>query len=1119
MAIARATLSVVTIVAALLLYAFGPGECIRSSAQTTTPATIQPQAYFTEPALSPDRKEIAFVSGGDIWTVPSTGGVAALLVSHAANEARPLYSPDGKELAFVSSRTGNGDIYVITLATGDLRRITYDDAFDSLDGWSRDGRWLYFSSPSRDIGGLNDLFRVSSAGGTPMQVSADRYTNEFFCAPSPDGTAVAFTARGISSGQWWRKGRSHLDEAEIWLLSSFDSGSGSYQRLTDEVNAKEMWPMWNADGRTLFYVSDRADNGNRNGVQNFWSLSPAKPGARRITNFTTGRVLWPSISYDGREIVFEHDFRIWKLDTESGKAAEVEIIRRGASAGPAVEHVRLSDQIVELQLSPDGKKVAFVVRGEVFAASAADGGDAARVSNSSADEYQIAWAPDSRRLVYVSDRDSTPHLFLYDFNTTTETQLTRDAADDSTPRFSPDGKSIGFIRGAKELRVIDVASKNERVIASGPFERPPIIADRPFVWSPDSKWIAYIATGINQFKNANVVPVETGTGRPVSFLANVFSNSVTWSPDGTFLLFDTGQRTESFQLARVDLIPRTPRFREDQFRDLFKEETPRNVTPATREPRTPPAEPAPASSPSPAASPAATAAASPEEKKPATKAVQVVFDDIRRRLTLVPVGVDLNFQTISPDGKWVAMIASAENQNNIYVYSLDELSREPAVAKQLTSTAGFKSWAQFSPDNKEIFYIENGRIAAVNLEGRSRQIAVTAEMDIDFSREKLEVFHQAWSLLRDNFYDPNFHGVDWQSVRGQYEPLIAGARTSDELRRLLQLMVGELNASHLGAAAPPSATPATTGRLGLRFDRREYESSGRLKITEVIALSPAAVAGNIKTGDYLLAVDGRQIDGRTNLDELLSYKTNRRVALTVASSPTGTDKREVVVRPVNAATERALLYRQWVERNREYVTRISSGRLGYVHMFDMGSGSLNQLYVDLDAENHGREGVVIDIRNNNGGFVNVYAIDVLARRGYLTMTLRGLNGAPARTVLGQRALDRPTILVTNQHSLSDAEDFTEGYRTLKLGQVVGEPTAGWIIYTWNQGLIDGTALRLPRMRITANDGSDMERNPRPVDITVTRPIGETLTGKDSQLDVAVRELLKQLGPKRSTSAP
>jgi Tol biopolymer transport system component/C-terminal processing protease CtpA/Prc len=1078
----------------------------------TATEAITPQAYFTEPSLSPDRKEIAFVSGGDIWTVPATGGTASLLVSHTANEARPFYSPDGRQLAFISSRTGNGDIYILTLATGDLRRLTFDDGFDQLDGWSRDGRWIYFSSTSRDVGGLNDIFRVSVSGGTPMQLSADRYTNEFFSAPSPDGATVAFSARGIASGQWWRKGRSHIDESEIWLLRLFDNGAGTYERVTEAGVGKELWPMWSADGRNLFFVSDRGETAIKNaGPQNIWTTTPGRTGARRVSSFTDGRVLWPSISYDGREIVFEHNFRIWKLDTDTGKTAEVSIQRRGASAGPAIDHLRLSDQISEMQLSPDGKKVAFVIRGEVFAASATDGGDAARVSTSAAEEYQVDWSPDSRRLAYVSDRDGIPHLFVYDFNTNTESQLTRDAADDSSPDFSPDGKSLAFLRGAKELRVMDLADRKERVVVSGVFERPPIISDRPFTWSPDSKWLAYVPVGESQFKNVNLVQVENGTGKPASFLANVFSNTLSWSPDGTFILFDTGQRTESTQLARVDLIPRTPRFREDQFRDLFREETPRNITPGGPAPS--PA-PSPAATPSPEASPASSPAVKTDDKK---KPVQVVFDDIRRRLSLLPVGVDLNYQTISPDGKWVAMVATTANQSNIYLYSLDELSREPPVAKQLTSTAGFKSALQFTPDSKELFFLENGRIGAVNLEGRSRSLAVTGEMDVDFSREKLEVFHQAWSYLRDNFYDPNYHGANWESVRTEYEPLIAGARTPDEVRRLLQLMIGELNASHLGAGAPGNANTATTGRLGLRFDRPEYEQNGRLRITEVIPLSPAALPGNINVGDYLLSVDGRTIDRNTNLDEVLSYKTGRRVSITVSSAADGSSKREVALRPINGATERALLYRAWVERNRDYVSKASGGRLGYVHMFDMGSGSLAQLYIDLDVENQAKDGVVIDVRNNSGGFVNVYAIDVLARRGYLTMTLRGQGGAPARTVLGQRSLDRPTILVTNQHSLSDAEDFTEGYRTLKLGKVVGEPTAGWIIYTWNQSLIDGTNFRLPRMKITANDGTDMERNPRPVDIEVTRPIGETLTGKDSQLDTAVKELLKLLGPTRASS--
>jgi len=449
-------------------------------AQERAVAVSEALPYFTEPALSPDRAEIAFVSGGDIWTVTSAGGAARLLVSHPANDSRPLYSPDGKQLAFTSNRTGGGDIYVLTLDTGDLRRLTFDDAFDQLDAWARDGRWLYFSSTSRDVAGMNDLFRISPVGGTPMQVSADRYTNEYFCAPAPasSGDKLAFTARGIASGQWWRKGHSHIDEAEIWILRGFEGGQETYERVT-QGGAKEIWPMWGADGQTLYYVSDRAEAKNPNGAQNIWmAKTDGRAEYQRVTNFTDGRVLWPNISYDGREIVFERNFRIWKLDTETRKSIELTITRRGTPAGFAIEHVRLSDQIQELALAPDGKKVAFVVRGEVFAASAADGGDAARVTNSPADEYQIAWSPDSRKLVYVSDRDGPPHLFQYDFGTNVETQLTSDTADDSTPRFSPDGKRLAFQRGAKELRVLDVITKVDRVLATGGLERPPIISDR-----------------------------------------------------------------------------------------------------------------------------------------------------------------------------------------------------------------------------------------------------------------------------------------------------------------------------------------------------------------------------------------------------------------------------------------------------------------------------------------------------------------------------------------------------------------------------------------------------------------------------------------------------------------
>ena len=1048
------------------------------------------QPSFAEPGLSPDGREIAFVSAGDIWTVPAGGGEARLLVAHGAAESRPVYAPDGRRLAFVSTRTGGGDIYILDFASGAMRRLTFDDGLEQLDGWSRDGQWIYFSSTSRDIAGMNDIYRVRATGGTPMAVSDDRYLNEFSGAISPDGRTLAFSARGNSSGQWWRRGHSHLDMSELWTLSlGNDGAAGTYTQLTERTG-KSSWPMWSADGRTLYFMSDR------DGAENLWMRPAAAGGAdRRMTNFKGGRLLWPTISQDGRRIAFEREFGIWTIDlSANGEAAEpkaVAISRRGALTSPDAERLRSTSQFRELALSPDGRKIAFVSRGDIFAAGARDGGDAVRVTATSAIESSPVWSPDSRSIAYVSTREGEPRIYLYDFTTNADRPLTAGGGDRG-PAFSPDGKKLAFVRNRRELRVIDVTAKDgaDTKLSEGLFGD--ALDTGGASWSPDGRWLAILAVGTKGFTNVQLVPAAGGALRPASFVSNVFANTISWGRDGTFLLFDTRQRTENGQLARVDLVPRTPRFREDQFRDLF----------------TPPARPAPAE-PKPAA-PADPPAADPKTAKPdPPKPVDPVFEDIRRRIALLPTGVDVLSHAVSPDGKSVVLIAGAEGQQNLYLYPLDELAPD-RVARQLTTTASAKADPQFSPDGREIFYLDGGRVNIVTVEQRtSRPVNVTAEMTVNFDEEKHEVFRQAWTLMRDNFYDPKFHGVDWNESQKIYGPRIAGAGSPDEMRRLINLMIGDLNASHLGISSPGGGG-AQAGKLGLRFDRVEYERTGRLRITEIIPLSPAAIARDVRAGDYLLAIDGVALGAGVNLDERLQHKIDRRVMLRVSSSADGASPREIAVRPINQGTEKNLLYRAWVEANREYVLKQSGGRLGYVHMFSMGGPQLEQLYMDLDAENHAREGVVLDIRNNNGGFVNVYAIDVIARQPYLRMTVRGMPEAPARTVLGQRALESPTALVTNQHSLSDAEDFTEGYRTLKLGPVIGEPTSGWIIYTWNTQLVDGSGFRLPRMKVVGADGANMELNPRPVDIPVTRPVGETKTGKDSQLDRAIAELIRKL---------
>ena len=1013
-------------------------------------------SYFSEPALCPTRPEIAFVSGGDIWVAPAKGGEAHLLVSHPAEESRPLYSPDGTRLAFVSTRTGGGDIYILTLASGELKRLTFDDRLDQLDSWSRDGRWIYFSNGTQDVGNKNDLYRVSAEGGTPMPVSADRFTNEFQATPAPDGSTVAFAARGNGDSQWWRHGHSHLDESEIWLRK--EGPPATYEKIVD-LNGRNVWPMWMPDGKSLYFMSDRS------GAQNLWTLTLGGK-MRQVTKFTDGRVLWPTIGYDGKAVVFERDFKIWQLDTKSGEASPLPLTLVGSAATPEVSHLALS-QFNDLAVSADGRKVALIAHGEVFASSARDGGAAFRVTHTPGPETQVVWAPDSTRVAYLSERDAVTHVFLYDFAHHAETQLTKDTQPDQAIKFSPDGKNLAFVRNHKELRAVDLDSRQERLLASG-------FVSGSYAWAPDNQWIAYVGDDDRGLRNVYVVGAAGGATHQVSFLANSNLNSVQWSPDGKFLIFETSQRTETPQLVRVDLVPKQPKFTEDTF-----------------------------------------------EPKPPVK-VEFEFDHIRERLTVLnTAGLTINNPVISPDGRNLLYNGTAGGQANLYLYPLEETvggrggrggggaggrGGGGGTARQLTNTPAARNHAQFSADSRDVYYLEGGHVSAIGVENRqTRTVNIDAEMDVDFNQEKMAVFEEAWAAQRDNYADPHFNGADWNAVRKTYAPLIEGSRNPDEMRAILRLMIGELNSSHSGISAPAAAGGGrgVVGQLGLSFDRATYETSGKLKIADVLPHSPAELA-KIAAGEELRAVDGVAMGPRVNLDEQLQYKIDKRVVLDISG-------RQVTVQPVASLADQ--IYRKWVEDNRSYVAKISNNRLGYVHVRDMSEQALAQLYLDLDQQNRARQGVVIDIRNNNGGFVNAYALDVLTRRPYLTMTDRNGPSASARTALGQRSLELPTILVVNQHSLSDAEDFTEGYRTLKLGEVVGEPTAGWIIYTGSVTLVDGTVMRMPGTVIRGADGKVMENNPRPVDIAVSRPIGESYSGKDSQLDVAVKELLAQIDKK------
>ena len=1026
---------------------------------------------FAEPGISPDGAEIAFASGGDIWTVAATGGPARLLVAHSAEESRPLYSPDGSRLAFNSDRDGSVDVHVMDLETGAVERLTFASSAEQLNGWSRDGRWIYFSSSDEDVSSMQDVFRVRVEGGTPMVVAGDDYETEFFAAPGAEDGLLAVSTRGnMARSQWWRNGHSHIDEAEIWLVR--DGEPPTYTPLT--VGGKNLWPMWSGSGDRVYFMSDSS------GSENLWSVD-ARAGAgseEPLTDFTEGRVLWPSIATDRPLIAFERDFGIWTHDVQSGRTTELDIRLMGAVEGPRPEVRRMTDGFEGLALSPDGDKAAFVARGEVFAVPTEGEVPAVRVTDTPAAESDPVWNPDSDRIAYVSWRDGAPRLWEHDFRSGSERRLTDVDGRHADPAYSPDGRWLAYTRDGIELRVVELASGRDRIVATG------TSGATSFAWSPDSRWLAF-GGRTDEFTNAMVVPVESGEARQVSFLANTNFGSLGWSASGEYLAFRTGQRTEPGRLVRVDLVPRTPTFVEDRFWDLFNQEPPADDPEDPDEP----------------------AEATPADVPERPTEVEVDFEDIRRRGYLVDLEFGIGSVVLSPDGEHAAVTA----EGALYYVALDDDS-EP---RRLSDEAGAD--VQFSPDGRRIWMLEDGRIRVVDVaSGSARTVAASAEVEVDFEREKNAVFEQGWAEMRDGFYDDQWHGADWAAVERTFAPQIAGARTRAELSRLMNLMLGELNGSHLGHRLPGGAEATPTGRLGLRFDRAPYERDGRFRVREVVALGPADVAG-VEVGEFLLEANGLTLDGSTSLDRVLAGTPGEKVTLRVADDANGSGARAVEVQPIAIGAERELVYRAWVEGRRAYVDSISDGRLGYVHIASMSEGALSQLIFDLDQGNHAREGVVVDVRNNNGGFVNVYAIDILSRRNYFTMENRGGVVAPSRVQLGQRALLAPTVLVTNQHTLSDGEDFTEGYRTLELGQVVGEPTAGWIIYTGSSTLVDGSTLRMPRTKIRDTRGQVMELAPRPVDVEVERPAGESYSGRDSQLERAVQVLLGTLDRRATTS--
>ncbi|GBC97856.1 Tricorn protease [bacterium HR17] len=1031
---------------------------------------LEPARFLRFPALSPDGSKIAFSYLGDIWVAPADGGMATRLTVHAAHDIRPRFSPDGKWIAFNSNREGNYDIYLMPTVGGKPRRLTFHSADDILGDWSPDGRWIVFSSNRERR--FAQLYLLEVATGYVRRLTDDE-THLHSPAFSPDGRFIVFCRGGTS---WWRKGYRGSANSEIWRLPIHIDGDritvGQVERLT-HYDGNDWFPTVAPDGM-LYFVSDR------DGAFNLWRMPFVGAGdtgrkadakAVKVTRHAD-RVLYPSMSRDGRFIVYEHGFALWVLPVQGGEPKQLTIYAPSDEAQNRQQRLTLTSQATEFALSPDGKQIAFVVRGDIFVVNADKGGEARRVTDHPYRDFDLDWSPDSRKLAFVSERDGNHEVYIVDVRTRALKRLTNtpDAAE-SNPKWSPTGNYVAFVRGpfGRQLCWVNVNTGEEKVIAEGPF-----IGE--FAWSPDGRWICF-----SRRDNANNVTdlhiVAWNGGEPVNVTRQPYWNgNIVWARDGKHLVFRsrrTDNNTDIFVLSLER--PKEQLDEEGQSERRAKDEKQDKEG---------------------------------EKKLPE---VRIDFTDIHKRLRrLTATAFDEGTFVVTPDSKTVVFTAVSVDQPEIWSVPLEGGSLTRLVAGVSASQL------QFSPDGDRLYFLStNGSIRYLTRPANTLgAVNFTARMVVDRFVELQHMFDEGWRLLKEQFYDERMHGVDWNAVRDKYRPLMEHIAAKEDFYALVSLMLGELNASHLGIGGSTVSGPETA-YLGVEFDPN-YRGPG-VKVTAVLKNSPADKdESRLRVGEFILAIDGVEVANNEQLWEALADKAGRVVELLVNDKPTKDGARTVKIKPVNREQWADLVYGDWVEKRKRMVDEWSGGRIGYIHIRAMNQDELRKFEREFYAEVVGKkEALIIDVRFNGGGRIHDELLSLLQRRLY---ALEQYRGAPPFTQPFQ-VWQKPTVVLINEFSASDAEIFPKAFRDLGLGKLAGVPTYGGVIGTYNVSLIDGTTFfRVPVTGWRTLDGVNLENYGVKPDIVVEHTPDDNAKGVDRQLEAAVRELLKALPPRPTTAA-
>jgi len=1013
--------------------------------------------FLSYPCLSPDGQTVVFSFEGDLWKASVKGGQALRLTAMQGYETNARFSPDGKWIAFTGRQYGNPDIFVMPVDGGEIRQLTFHSATDEVSSWSWDSKSIYFSSNRM---GQQSGFKVGLEGGTPVRVFGNyffQYDHNLFEHPSSG--ELFFNDTWESSNQAQRK---HYKGPFNPDIQSYNPRTKQYKRYTDYIG-KDFGATLDRKG-DIYFISDEG-----NGEYNLYSFQNGVKTA--LTSFNSS-IKNAIVNADGGKIVFEKDYQLYVYDVQAGSAKKLEVAITRNYILPKEKDFDIKSHITALDISPDGKKLAFTARGELFI-SDVEGKFIQQINKGSEEKAEeIKWLADNKTLLFTQTVGGYPNLYTIAADGSTPLrQWTHDQQNDRSIVLNKARTKAIYLSGRNEVRLMDLKTFESKTLVK---EEIWAMQSSDPGFSPGDEYVCFTAFR-NFEQDIFVHNLRNGT------TVNLTNTAITeadpkWSPDGKYIYFTSSRLKPSYpfgmqdsRVYRLPLEKLDEPFRIDKVAELFRPEK----KDSTR-------------------------------KDSATAPVVIDGTRIMERIEQVSpsFGSQNLLEVLQKGGKTTVLYTSDHEQGKTALWKTVIEPFEPNKTEKIAGSEANN--ITFAGNGDKSFLLFGGNIYKLNLDGNKLDpVALSYTFRRQLSGEFAQIFAEAWARLEENYYDEKFHGLDWKKTRDRYSAFLPYVNNRSDLRVLMNDMLGELNSSHQGfstfgedEAVQLSNRTMETGIL--------FEENDPYKVKQIVARSAADKKGlDIRPGDMLMKVDDDPVD-RTRDRNFYFTRPSLDKEIELEFSRNG-NRYEVKLHP--QPTLFTNLYDEWIDNNRKRITEKSKGRIAYSCMKNMGTGELDKFIIDMTQELTGKDGLILDIRYNTGGNVHDEVLKFLSQRSYLQWKYREGKMAPQGNFT---PADKPIILLTNEQSLSDAEMTANGFKTLKLGKIVGNETYHWIIFTSGAGLVDGSFIRLPSWGCYTLDGKDLEATGVQPDIKVINTFEDKINGKDPQLDRAVEEILKSM---------